>query len=138
MYHVSAQGVDDRMINVHSSSSSNIYLGLITIQFLFCQKDRWQIQCHTCTLGMWLRITLKTGVWLRGVHRTCSEMAAVSRGTSHSTTQPHENSVSAYRSLACNCSYSKRTVQQLPIQSQNRTRLQSCSESARKLENSAI
>ena len=124
MYHVSAQGVDERMVNVHSSSSSsfsNIYLGLTAIQFLFCQKDMWQIQCHTCTLGMWRRITLKTGVWLHGVHRTCSEMATASRGTSHVTTQPHENSVSAYRSLAYNCSYSKRTVQQLPIQSQNRT-----------------
>ena len=30
---------------------------------------------------------LETGAWLYGVHRTCTEMAAVSRGTSHATTK---------------------------------------------------
>ena len=31
--------------------------------------------------------TLETGAWSYGVHRTCTEMAAVSRGTSHATTK---------------------------------------------------
>ena len=30
---------------------------------------------------------LETGAWLYGVHRTCTEMAAVSCGTSHAATK---------------------------------------------------
>ena len=29
------------------------------------------------------KVTVYTGAWLYGVHRTCTKMAAVSRGTSH-------------------------------------------------------
>ena len=47
---------------------------------LFRQKCRWQVTAkHTYSVLMWFWI--KTGVWLTGVHRTCTETAAVSRGT---------------------------------------------------------
>ena len=43
----------------------------------FCQKCMWQVTAkHTDTLCMWLCMKLY------GVHRTCTEMAAVSCGTS--------------------------------------------------------
>ena len=32
-------------------------------------------------------VTLETGAWLYGVHITCAETAAVSRGTSHITSK---------------------------------------------------
>ena len=32
-------------------------------------------------------MTLQTGAWLNGAHRTCAERVAVSRGTSHATTK---------------------------------------------------
>jgi len=41
----------------------------------------------TCILLMWLRTTSQPGVWSYGVHRTCAEMGAVPRGTSHVTTK---------------------------------------------------
>ena len=49
----------------------------------FCQKCRWQVTAkHVCTLRMWLYMKWH-GAWLYGVRRTCTEMAAVSCGTSH-------------------------------------------------------
>ena len=51
----------------------------------FCQKRRWQVTAkHTYTLCMWLCIKWH-GAWLYGVHRTCTETAAVSCGTSHAS-----------------------------------------------------
>ena len=32
-------------------------------------------------------LALHDGAWLYGVHRTCAETAAISRGTSHATTK---------------------------------------------------
>ena len=32
-------------------------------------------------------VTLYSGVWLNGVHRTCTKTAAVSHGTSHAATK---------------------------------------------------
>ena len=53
----------------------------------FCQKCRWQVTAeHAYTLRMWLCMKWQ-GAWLHGVHRTCTEMAAVSRGTSHARTK---------------------------------------------------
>ena len=34
-------------------------------------------------------VTLQAGAWLYGVHRTCADTAADSRGTSHVTTKQH-------------------------------------------------
>ena len=49
----------------------------------FCQKCRWQVTAkHTYILHMWLCMKWH-GAWSYGVHRTCTEMAAVSCGTSH-------------------------------------------------------
>ena len=58
----------------------------------FCQKWWQQVTAkHTCTLGMWLQIKwicrLVHGCMVNGVHKTCTEMAAVSHGTSHVTTK---------------------------------------------------
>ena len=51
----------------------------------FCQKCRWQVTAkHAYTLCMWLFMKWH-GAWLYGVHRTCTEMAAVSCGTSHAS-----------------------------------------------------
>ena len=51
----------------------------------FCQKCRWQVTAkHTYTLRMWLYMKWH-GAWLYGVHRTCTETAAVSCGTSHAS-----------------------------------------------------
>ena len=51
----------------------------------FCQKCRWQVTAkHTYPLRMWLCM-MWHGAWLYGVHRTCAETAAVSRGTSHAS-----------------------------------------------------
>ena len=54
--------------------------------------------------------TMYTGTWLYGVHLTCAETAAVSRGTSHATTKQccqYTNSVDIEKSagnirLLCN------------------------------------
>ena len=52
----------------------------------FCQKCRWQVTAkHAYTLRMWLCMK-RHGAWLYGVHRICTEMAAVSCGTSHAST----------------------------------------------------
>ena len=49
----------------------------------FCRKCRWQVTAkHAYTLCMWLCMKWH-GTWLYGVLRTCTEMAAVSCGTSH-------------------------------------------------------
>ena len=49
----------------------------------FCQTYRWQVTAkHAYTLRMWLCMKWH-GAWLYGVHRTCTETAAVSCGTSH-------------------------------------------------------
>ena len=37
------------------------------------------------TCVAWNKVTLQTGAWLYGAHRTCPKTAAVSRGTSHVT-----------------------------------------------------
>ena len=37
------------------------------------------------TFVAWTEVPLETGAWLYGVHRTCADTAAVSRGTSHVT-----------------------------------------------------
>ena len=51
----------------------------------FCQTCRWQVTAkHTYTLRMWLCMMWQ-GAWLYGVHRTCTETAAVSCGTSHAS-----------------------------------------------------
>ena len=51
----------------------------------FCQKCRWQVTAkHAYTLCMWLCMKWH-GAWLYGVHRTCTETAAVSCGTSHTS-----------------------------------------------------
>ena len=51
----------------------------------FCQKRRWQVTAkHAYTLRMWLCMKWH-GAWLYGVHRTCTETAAVSCGTSHAS-----------------------------------------------------
>ena len=51
----------------------------------FCQRCRWQV---TATWhAPYLRGIDWSGAWLYGVHRTCAETAAVSRGTSHATTK---------------------------------------------------
>ena len=51
----------------------------------FCQKSRWQVTAkHAYILRMWLCMKWH-GAWLYGVHRTCSETAAVSCGTSHAS-----------------------------------------------------
>ena len=51
----------------------------------FCQKCRWQVTAkHAYTLCMWLCMRWH-GAWLYGVHRTCTETAAVSCGTSHAS-----------------------------------------------------
>ena len=51
----------------------------------FCQKCRWQVTPkHAYTLRMWLCMKWH-GAWLYGVHRTCTETAAVSCGTSHAS-----------------------------------------------------
>ena len=51
----------------------------------FCQKCRWQVTAkHAYTLRMWLCMKWH-GAWLYGVHRTCTETAAVSCGTSHAS-----------------------------------------------------
>ena len=51
----------------------------------FCQKCRWQVTVkHAYTLRMWLCMKWH-GAWLYGVHRTCTETAAVSCGTSHAS-----------------------------------------------------
>ena len=48
----------------------------------FCQKCRWQVTAkHTYTL----HVALHDVAWLYGVHRTCTETAAVSCGTSHAS-----------------------------------------------------
>ena len=48
-----------------------------------CQKCRWQVTAkYACSLRMWLCMKWH-GVWLYGVHGTCTERAAVSCGTSH-------------------------------------------------------
>ena len=52
----------------------------------FHQRCRWQVTAkHACTLRMWLCMKRHICAWLYGVHRTCAETAAVSRGTSHVT-----------------------------------------------------
>ena len=60
----------------------------------FCQKCRWQVTAklsnYQCILSMWPvlnEVTLSTSAWLNGVHKTCTETAAVSHGTSHATTK---------------------------------------------------
>ena len=57
----------------------------------FCQKCRWQVTAkHTCALPMWLWVKWHCKLvhgYNYGVHRTCTEMAAVSRGTSHATSK---------------------------------------------------
>ena len=51
----------------------------------FCQKCRWQVTAkYADTLHMWLCMK-RHGAWLHGVHRTCTEMAAVCCGTSHAS-----------------------------------------------------
>ena len=51
----------------------------------FCQKCRWQVTAkHAYTLHMWFCMKW-LGAWLYGVHRICTETAAVSRGTSHAS-----------------------------------------------------
>ena len=51
----------------------------------FCQKCRWQLKAiQAYTLRMWLCMKIH-GAWLHGVHRTCTEKAAVSCGTSHAS-----------------------------------------------------
>ena len=51
----------------------------------FCQKCRWQVTAkHAYTLCVWLCMKW-LGAWLYGVHRTCTETAAVSCGTSHAS-----------------------------------------------------
>ena len=51
----------------------------------FCQKCRWQVTAkHACTLCMWFCMKWH-GAWLYGVHRICTEMAAISCGTSHAS-----------------------------------------------------
>ena len=48
-------------------------------------KVQWQVTAkHACTLRMWLCIKWH-GAWLYGVHRTCTETAAVSCGPSHAS-----------------------------------------------------
>ena len=42
---------------------------------------------HSTYVMAWNEVTLETGAWLHGAHRTCAETAAVSRGTSHVTTK---------------------------------------------------
>ena len=52
----------------------------------FCQMCRWQVTAKPAyTLRMWLCMKWH-GAWLCGVHRTCTEMAADSCGTSHAST----------------------------------------------------
>ena len=52
---------------------------------LFCQKCRWQVTAkHAYTLRMWFCMKWH-GAWLYGVHRTCTDTAAVSCGTSHAS-----------------------------------------------------
>ena len=51
----------------------------------FCQMCRWQVTAKPAyTLRMWLCMKWH-GAWLCGVHRTCTEMAADSCGTSHAS-----------------------------------------------------
>ena len=51
----------------------------------FCQKCRVQVTAkHAYALRMWLCMKWH-GAWLYGVPRTCTEMAAVSCGTSHAS-----------------------------------------------------
>ena len=55
------------------------------ISWSFCQKSRRQVAVkHAYTLHMWLCMKWH-GAWLYGVHRTCTETAAVSCGTSHAS-----------------------------------------------------
>ena len=61
----------------------------------FCQKCRWQVK-HTYTLRMWLCMKWH-GAWLYGVHRTCTEMAAVSCGTSHASHCKYTTSVDSQK-----------------------------------------
>ena len=61
MYHVSAQGVGERMINVHDYYHVPTYVAL--------HEMRWH------------------AAWLYDVHRMCADAAAVSRGTSYVTTE---------------------------------------------------
>ena len=50
-----------------------------------CQKCRWQVTAkHAYTLHIWLCMKWH-GAWLYGVHRTSTETAAVSCGTSHAS-----------------------------------------------------
>ena len=42
---------------------------------------------HAPYVTIWLGIILQSDAWLYGVHRTCVEVAVVSRGTSHVTTK---------------------------------------------------
>ena len=73
----------------------------------FGQKCRWQVKAkHTHTPDMWLR-TLQNGPWIYGVHRTCTEMASVSRGISHTTKQRCKHNTSVDHSNAlCKDSHS--------------------------------
>ena len=51
----------------------------------FCQKCRWQVTAKQAyTLRMWICMKWH-GAWLHGVDKTCAETAAVSCGTSHTT-----------------------------------------------------
>ena len=50
----------------------------------FCRKQRKQVtDKHTCMHPTYMWLWIKTGAWLYSVYRTCTKMAAVSRGTSH-------------------------------------------------------
>ena len=48
------------------------------------------------------KVTLQTGAWLYGVHRTCAQMAAGSRGTSNVTIKQRFGGYSKRRSVVQN------------------------------------
>ena len=50
-------------------------------------------QCMHHMYTAFNKVTLSTGAWLHGVHRTCAQVAAVSHGTSHVTTKQSCNHI---------------------------------------------
>ena len=51
----------------------------------FCQKCRWLVTAKHAYAVTYVALHEVHGAWLYGVHRICTEMAAVSCGTSHAS-----------------------------------------------------
>ena len=76
MYDVSAQGIDERMINVHYYYCYYYYYFKYCLSLLLCDKlkNEATFRSEVTDALVWIKIHPRTFVFLIWLHSTCSRM----------------------------------------------------------------